>query len=155
MLRIGGSFFLFSTSEIVTHLRMLRLKWQKRSTLGRYTLQCFSAPLLTAQLRSYLRLVTSTCCGVGSRKHTSARDAAYVNFDLLHLQMLLLEADWLVLPGGKLEKGPVWVSVEGQKITGVFKDRAPPTTDYTIHHAHLVAPGFVDIHTHGVGESSG
>ena len=66
--------------------------------------------------------------------------------------MLLLEADWLVLPGGKLEKGPVWVSVEGQKITGVFKDRAPPTTDYTIHHAHLVAPGFVDIHTHGVGE---
>ena len=88
-------------------------------------------------------------------KHTSARDAAYVNFDLLHLQMLLLEADWLVLPGGKLEKGPVWVSVEGQKITGVFKDRAPPTTDYTIHHAHLIAPGFVDIHTHGVGESSG
>ena len=67
--------------------------------------------------------------------------------------MLLLEADWLVLPGGKLEKGPVWVSVEGQEITAVFKDRAPPTTDYTIHHAHLIAPGFVDIHTHGVGES--
>ena len=50
---------------------------------------------------------------------------AYLNFDLFELDghsiMLILEADWLVLPGGKLEKGPAWVSVEGEKIAGVFK----------------------------------
>ena len=66
--------------------------------------------------------------------------------------MLILEADWLVLPGGKLQKGPIWVSVEGQKIAGVFQKRPPPTTDHTLLHAHLVTPGFVDIHTHGVGK---
>ena len=75
--------------------------------------------------------------------NTSACNFAYMNFDLLHLEMLLLEADWLILPGGKLKKGPAWVSVEGQKITGVFKNRELPTTDYTIHRAHLIAPGLL------------
>ena len=65
--------------------------------------------------------------------------------------MLILEADWLVLPGGKLEKGPVYVAIEGDKITGVHSQSSRPTTEHPVVHAHLVTPGFVDIHTHGVG----
>ncbi len=63
-----------------------------------------------------------------------------------------MEADWLVLAGGKLEKGPVYVAVEGETIAGVYKDKdsiTPGGSD--LLHAHLVTPGFVDIHTHGIG----
>ncbi len=69
--------------------------------------------------------------------------------------MLVLESDWLVLPGGKLEKGPVYVVVKGDRIAGVHKERAsisPEGSEQSYFmHAHLVTPGFVDIHTHGVG----
>lgn len=49
----------------------------------------------------------------------------------------------------------MYVAVEGERITGVYKER-----DFIDHgssecpnflHAHLITPGFVDIHTHGVG----
>jgi len=64
--------------------------------------------------------------------------------------MKIVAGDWVVFPGGKLERGPVYVSVEGEKITGV--SREAPSTNSTPLHAHVIAPGFVDLHTHGVGK---
>ena len=66
-------------------------------------------------------------------------------------KMKIVAGDWVVFPGGKLERGPVYVSVEGEKITAVSRE-APSTTNCTPLHAHVVVPGFVDLHTHGVGK---
>ena len=66
-------------------------------------------------------------------------------------KMKIVAGDWVVFPGGKLERGPIYVSVEGEKITAVSRE-APSTTNCTPLHAHVVVPGFVDLHTHGVGK---
>ena len=65
--------------------------------------------------------------------------------------MLVVECEWLVVAGGRMEEGPYWVSVEGGSITGVH--RASPllqACDQHLH-THLLTPGFIDLHTHGVG----
>ena len=64
---------------------------------------------------------------------------------------MMISADWLVLPGGKLEKGPVYVAIEGERIAAVNRQSSPPTTDPCTVHAHLLTAGFVDLHTHGLG----
>ena len=70
------------------------------------------------------------------------------------METLLIEADRAVLPGGVLEQGPVYVTVEGARISGVFVGRSStPVTDLPRRiHTNLLCPGFVDIHTHGLGE---
>ena len=66
-------------------------------------------------------------------------------------------ADRAVLPGGVVEQDPVYVTVEGGRISGVFRGRssAPAVTDYPTLHTPLLCPGLVDTHTHGLGESRG
>ena len=67
----------------------------------------------------------------------------------------MIEADEAVLPGGVLEHGPVYVTVDGGRISGVFSGRSSaPVTDYPTLHTNLLCPGFVDTHTHGLGENS-
>lgn len=69
------------------------------------------------------------------------------------METTLIEADRAVLPGGVLERGPVYVMVEGGRISGVFHSRSyAPVTDYPTIHTPLLCPGFVDTHTHGLGE---
>ena len=56
------------------------------------------------------------------------------------MEALLIEADEAepVLPGGVLESGPVYVTVEGSRISGVFIGRSSlPVTDYPTLHTHL------------------
>lgn len=68
------------------------------------------------------------------------------------MESLLIEAEQAVLPGGVLEPDPVYVVVEGSRIAGVFRDRSSaPVTDYPTLRTHLLCPGFVDTHTHGIG----
>ncbi|CAI8032499.1 N-acetylglucosamine-6-phosphate deacetylase [Geodia barretti] len=68
------------------------------------------------------------------------------------METLLIQADRAVLPGGVLEEDPVYVAVEGGRISGVFRGRSSaPVTDYPTMHTPLLCPGFVDTHTHGLG----
>jgi N-acetylglucosamine-6-phosphate deacetylase len=70
------------------------------------------------------------------------------------METILIEAEQAVLPGGVLEPGPVYVTVEGGKISGVFRGHSSsPVTDYPTLRTHLLCPGFVDTHTHGLGGS--
>ncbi|MCO6007058.1 N-acetylglucosamine-6-phosphate deacetylase [Actinoallomurus purpureus] len=62
--------------------------------------------------------------------------------------MTVLSADKVVTPGGILEPG--WVSVEDGRIARVEHGR-PERAD---HHAHVIVPGFVDVHCHGGGGAS-
>ncbi|WP_345365689.1 N-acetylglucosamine-6-phosphate deacetylase [Actinoallomurus liliacearum] len=62
--------------------------------------------------------------------------------------MTVLSADKVVTPGGILEPG--WVGVEDGRITHVEQGR-PERAD---QHAHVIVPGFVDIHCHGGGGAS-
>ena len=64
--------------------------------------------------------------------------------------MVVFKAQWIVLPGGELRSGPLYVLVEGQKIASIHED-APGLPDEVIN-THLLTPGFVDLHTHGLGE---
>lgn len=66
--------------------------------------------------------------------------------------MQVLKADSLVLPGGKLEQGPSYVSINEGMIVGVSKSLpAGLSSEEEVKHVPLITPGFVDIHTHGVG----
>ena len=65
--------------------------------------------------------------------------------------MLLVEAVRAVLPGGILE-GPIYVLVDGKNIVSVQRERPATIEGIVEKHAHLITPGFVDIHTHGLGE---
>ena len=64
--------------------------------------------------------------------------------------MVVLKADSVVLPGGELRTGPLYVLVEGTKIVSI-QEEAPDIPDEVIN-THLLTPGFVDLHTHGLGE---
>lgn len=64
--------------------------------------------------------------------------------------MVVLKAECIVLPGGKLRTGPLYVVVEGQKIASI-QEQASGLPDEVIN-THLLTPGFIDLHTHGLGE---
>jgi len=60
---------------------------------------------------------------------------------------VLLSADRVVLPSGSVEPG--WVKIEGNRVTGAGGGNPPAPADR--HLAGTLAPGFVDIHSHGGG----
>jgi N-acetylglucosamine-6-phosphate deacetylase len=62
--------------------------------------------------------------------------------------MTVLSADKVVTPDGVLEPG--WVAVEDGRIARVEQGRP----DHADQHAHVIVPGFVDIHCHGGGGAS-
>ena len=66
----------------------------------------------------------------------------------------LIKCDWLALPGGRVERGPLYLTIQEDKVASITQ--TPPSWFSEAHpeilHAHLVTPGFIDLHTHGVGE---
>lgn len=62
--------------------------------------------------------------------------------------MTVLSADVVVARDGLLEPG--WVRVDGGRITGVGAGEP----EHADRHAHLIVPGFVDMHCHGGGGAS-
>ena len=76
---------------------------------------------------------------------------------------LVIKAERLALPGGRVEEGPFLVTVEGETITDISRQPSQPDSQATGStsqappprpqlQAFLVTPGFIDLHTHGVGE---
>ena len=63
---------------------------------------------------------------------------------------ICIEANYAVFPGGILEKGPLYVHISNGKLSRIQK-QAPPDLHDCLR-AHLITPGFIDIHTHGFGE---
>lgn len=63
-----------------------------------------------------------------------------------------IKCDWLALPGGKLERF-FFITLQGDKITSIAQGGSPdyPENCDQYVQAHLVIPGFIDLHTHGVG----
>ena len=61
-----------------------------------------------------------------------------------------LEANYAVLKGGILEKGPLYIEISGGKVLKITKQK--PANLHNFRKAYLVTPGFVDIHTHGFGK---
>ena len=62
----------------------------------------------------------------------------------------VIEAQFTVLPGGVLENGPLYLIIKNQNISAIQKQRPAEAHDNFIR-AHLITPGFIDIHTHGLG----
>uniref|UniRef100_A0A1X7U045 Amidohydrolase-related domain-containing protein n=1 Tax=Amphimedon queenslandica TaxID=400682 RepID=A0A1X7U045_AMPQE len=61
----------------------------------------------------------------------------------------IIEAEEVVLPGGELKKGPVYVSIVQDTITDITSTRPPTVKD--VIKTHLLTPGFIDLHIHGLG----
>lgn len=66
----------------------------------------------------------------------------------------LIKAEWAALPGGNLEEGPFFVKVVADTITSILTNYQGPCPEEEWLSTYLLAPGFIDIHTHGVGEQS-
>jgi N-acetylglucosamine-6-phosphate deacetylase len=64
----------------------------------------------------------------------------------------VIKAEWVVLPGGSLEEGPFFVTIEGDAITSICTDYQGSCSAEEWLTTHLLTPGFIDLHTHGVGE---
>ena len=63
---------------------------------------------------------------------------------------LIIKAEWVVLPGGTLKEGPFIVTIVADTITGV--EFQGSCLEQECLSTYLLTPGFIDIHTHGVGE---
>lgn len=75
------------------------------------------------------------------------------------MALVLIKAEWIVQPGGHLEEGPFFVTVSDATITGIHKDVREcqqQNADFKVNQewlsTYLLTPGFIDLHTHGVGE---
>lgn len=67
--------------------------------------------------------------------------------------VVVIQCELLVVPGGQLEQGPFFLTVDGEVITGIHrKQPLDLKSSQQPLSAHLVSPGFIDIHTHGIGE---
>ena len=62
----------------------------------------------------------------------------------------VVEAQLAVLPGGVLDNGPLYLIIKNQNISAIQNERPAEAHDHFIQ-AHLITPGFIDIHTHGLG----
>ncbi len=72
--------------------------------------------------------------------------------------MLIIECEWLAVPSGELEEGPFFVTVEEGSITGVQREKpaqregeGEDSSGQQWLHTYLLTPGFIDLHTHGIG----
>ena len=63
--------------------------------------------------------------------------------------IIVIEAEEVVLPGGELKKGPVYVSIVEDIITNITSTRPPTVKD--VIKTHLLTSGFIDLHIHGLG----
>ena len=65
-----------------------------------------------------------------------------------------VECEWIVLPGGQHKQGPFYVTIRDSAIAAISS--APSASqggsDLQRLSTHLLVPGFIDLHTHGVGE---
>lgn len=65
-----------------------------------------------------------------------------------------VECEWIVLSGGQHKQGPFYVTIRNSAIAAISS--APSASqggsDLQRLSTHLLVPGFIDLHTHGVGE---
>ena len=62
-----------------------------------------------------------------------------------------IQCEWIVLPGGIHKQGPSYVTVKDGVITAISQESSGISGLKQLS-THLLVPGFVDMHTHGVGE---
>lgn len=65
---------------------------------------------------------------------------------------LVIEAKEVILPKGEHKEGPVYVTIEGGKITDIATAPPPSSSHKEVLKTHLLIPGFIDLHIHGLGE---
>lgn len=66
------------------------------------------------------------------------------------MAVTVIEASQVVLEGGVVKEGPLYVTIEGERIVSIATTR--PTSCTPIIKTHLLIPGFIDLHTHGLGQ---
>ena len=62
----------------------------------------------------------------------------------------VIEANTIVLPKGEVREGTIYVTIKGDRIVTITTE--PPTSFDRIINTHLLVPGFIDLHTHGLGK---
>ena len=67
-----------------------------------------------------------------------------------------VECEWIVLPGGQHKKGPFYVTIRDSAIAAISSEPSATQGSSDLQHlsTHLLVPGFIDLHTHGVGEQA-
>ncbi len=66
---------------------------------------------------------------------------------------MLLWGDRALLPG-RDDLCEAWVEVDGERIVGVGQGAAPRTPDVVVNDGRVLAPGYVDVHSHGGGTAA-
>lgn len=67
------------------------------------------------------------------------------------MSLLVIEANEVVLGGGAKLKGPVYVTVKDTLIKSI-DTKLNGDSEVSLR-THLLCPGFIDIHNHGLGKS--
>ena len=62
----------------------------------------------------------------------------------------VIAADKVSFPRGELKEGPLYVTIQGDRIASIATE--PPTSFSQTIRTHLLVPGFIDLHTHGLGQ---
>lgn len=62
----------------------------------------------------------------------------------------VIAAEEIVLPGGELRNGPHYVTIDGDRVVSIAT-KPPVSCSQTIE-THLLVPGLIDLHTHGLGQ---
>ena len=72
--------------------------------------------------------------------------------------MVIIECQWLVLPVGEVKEGPFFVTVEEGVIKAILREKPDAEQGENAQqphlHTHLLSPGFIDLHTHGLGKEN-
>lgn len=64
-----------------------------------------------------------------------------------------VKCEWMILPGGQHKKGPFYVTIRGCEIAAISREPVVADGSFDLQRlsTYLLVPGFVDLHTHGVG----